>query len=193
MAIVKRYAGAPWLSDSVTGDIVGVKDPDGSELLFMREGHKALVYDLTSQSQTVINTASPISFNTPVIQDGITLSAGTKLVFSRSGTFQFTLTAQLKNTDVQAAEFMLWGRANGVDMPNTLTTATVPSSHGGVPGSLMFERSYFGQVVAGMYIEVMWATDNLLVTIPYTAPQVAPPINLPASPSAYLSIHEVGR
>lgn len=35
MTTFQKYAGSPWLYDEVTGDIVGVKDPDGSEFMFI--------------------------------------------------------------------------------------------------------------------------------------------------------------
>lgn len=188
MTAKQKSAGNPWLYDETTGDIVGVKDPDSSELYFQRAANYGLFYDLSDQSDGV-NTPNAIEFDTPVIQNGVTMVDGTKITFDRGGKFRFTLTAQINNADSQAHNFYLWGRANGTDMPNTLSRVSVPSSHGGLPGALLFERSYFGEVQAGMYIQVFWMTDNASVTLQHTAAQTSPA--LPATPSVYLSVHEV--
>jgi len=184
----QRYQGAPWLYDEVTGDIVGVKDPDGSEFYFQRASNHGLFYDLADQSDG-INTANPIRFNTPVIEQGIRMVDTNKITFDRGGKFKFTLTAQIENADNQAHNFWMWGRINGVDIPNSLTRFSVPSSHGGLPGALVAERSYFGPIDAGQYVQVMWMTDNAQVAFHYQAATTSP--ERPAMPSVYLSVHEV--
>lgn len=191
MSVIQKSPGNPWLYDDVSGDIVGIKDPDGSELMLQRVPHYGLFYDLTDQSDGV-NTPNAITFNTPVTQEGITMVDGSKITFSRGGKFKFTLTAQVQNADNQAHNFYLWGMANGANMPNTLTRLSVPASHGGLPGAIVMERSYFGEVSAGMYIQVMWMTDDSNVTLQYTAAQAGPPA-LPATPSVYLAVHEVAK
>ena len=52
----QKYAGAPWLYDETTGDIVGVKDPDGSEFYWSRSARIGSFYDTTDQTNTA-NTA----------------------------------------------------------------------------------------------------------------------------------------
>lgn len=188
MTARQKYQGAPWLYDEVTGDIVGVKDPDGSEFYWARASNYGLFYDLADQSAS-INTATAIRFDTPVIEQGVRMVDTNKVTFDRAGKFSFTLTAQIENADSQAHNFWLWGRINGVDIPNSLTRYSIPSSHGGLPGAAVVERSYFGPMAAGQYIQVMWMTDNAQVTFQYNAANVSPA--RPATPSAYLSVHEV--
>jgi hypothetical protein len=185
---IQKYQGAPWLYDDTTGDIIGVKDPDGSEFYWSRASNYGLFYDLADQSAS-INTANPIRFNTPVIEQGVRMVDTNKITFDRGGKFSFTLTAQIENGDSKANNFWLWGRINGVDIPNSLTRYSVPSSHGGLHGALVVERSYFGPMDAGQHIQVMWMTDNALVTFNYAASSTSPA--MPATPSAYLSVHEV--
>ena len=188
MAIVQRHSGSPFLHDADTGDIVGVKDPDSSEFYWSRAANYGLFYDLDDQSAS-INTATPIRFNTSVIEQGVRVVDTNKITFDRAGKFSFTLTAQIENADSQAHNFWLWGRINEVDIPNSLTRYSVPSSHGGLPGAVVVERSYFGPMAVGQYIQVMWMTDNAQVTFNYNPANVSPA--RPATPSAYLSVHEV--
>lgn len=185
----QRYPNAPWLYDDTTGDIVGVKDPDGSELLFQRAANYGYFCDLSDQSDG-INTPNAIEFDTTVIGQGISIDSATKITFARGGKFKFTLTAQVENSDSQDHNFYLWGKLNGTNIPNSLTRFTVPSSHGSSNGALVVERSYFGVLSAGQYIEVMWMTDNAAVTLQHTAAQVGPPA-LPATPSVTLIVTEV--
>ena len=159
MTTRQKNQGAPWLYDDTTGDIVGVKDPDGSELLFQRAANYGYFCDLSDQSDGV-NTPNAIEFDTTLIGQGISIESATKITFARGGKFKFTLTAQVENSDSQAHNFYLWGKLNGTNIPNTLTRFTVPSSHGGANGALVVERSYFGVLSAGQYIEVMWMADN---------------------------------
>lgn len=191
MTTRQKTAGAPWLYDDSTGDIVGVKDPDGSEFFFSRAANYGVFYDLSDQSDGV-NTPNAIQFDTPALQEGITMVDATKITFARGGKFKFTLTAQIENSDSKAHEFYLWGRLNGTDIPNTLTRVTVPSSHGGVNGAVVLERSYFGVLAVGQYIQVMWMSDNSAITLQYTAAQAGPPA-LPATPSVSLIVHEVAK
>ena len=189
MTTRQKYQGTPWLYDDVTGDIVGVKDPDGSEFFFQRASNYGYFCDLSDQSDG-INTPNAIEFDTPVIQQGVSIVSNTKITFGRGGKFKFTLTAQVENADSKAHNFYLWGKLNGANIPNTLTRFSVPSSHGGLNGALVVERSYFGVLEAGQYIEVMWMTDNANVTLQHTAAQVGPPV-LPATPSVSLIVTEV--
>lgn len=179
------------MHDAATGDIVGVKDPDGSEFFFARAANYGVFYDLSDQTASV-NTPAAIRFDTPAMQEGVAIADATKITFSRGGKFSFALTAQIENSDSQAHEFYLWGRLNGVDIPNTLTRVTIPSSHGGINGALVLERSYFGSLDAGQYIQVMWMTDSASISLNYTSAQSGPP-ELPATPSVGLLVHEVAK
>ena len=61
-----KYAGTPWLYDETTGDIVGVKDPDGSEFYFARAANYGLFRDMDDQT-ALANTPTAITFDTPLI------------------------------------------------------------------------------------------------------------------------------
>lgn len=191
MIVRQKYGGAPWLYDESTGDIVGVKDPDGSEFLWARAANYLLARDMSDQSAT-INTPTAIEFDSPLIEEGIEIVDSTKILFSREGKFKFTLTAQVNNTDSQIHSFYMWGRLNGEDIDNTLTRVSVPESHGGDAGAIVLERSYFAPISAGQYIEVMWMTDNAGITLQSVAATSGPPA-MPAGPSVALSVFEVAR
>lgn len=181
--------GSTFLYDDVSNDIVGVRDPDGSEFFWARAPKYGLFRDSSNQSAT-INTPTEIEFDSPMIEEGITVVDSTKLRFSRGGKFNFTLTAQINNSDSQIHNFWLWGRIDEEDIPDTLTRVSVPESHGGVAGAIVLERTYFAPIAAGQYVEVMWMTDNAGVTLKALSETSGPPA-MPAGPSVSLSIYEV--
>jgi len=189
----QKHQGAPWLYDDTdgprAGDIIGLKDPDGSEFYFARAGHYGAWRDLSDQT-ALLNTATVMEFDTEVIASGIEMVDSKKITFTRGGKFNFTLTAQIQNSDNQIHNFYLWGRLNGIDIPGTMTRASVPESHGGNAGSIVLERTYFAPINAGDYIEVMWLVDDVGITLQYSAAQSGPPV-LPSSPSVALSVYEV--
>lgn len=181
--------GSTFLYDDVSNDIVGVRDPDGSEFFWARAPKYGLFRDSSNQSAT-INTPTQIEFDSPIIEEGITVVDSTKLRFSRGGKFNFTLTAQINNSDSQIHNFWLWGRIDEEDIPDTLTRVSVPESHGGVAGSIVLERTYFAPIAAGQHVEVMWMTDNAGVTLKAVGETSGPPA-MPSGPSVSLSIYEV--
>lgn len=187
MTARQRYGGAPWLYDEATGDLVGVKDPDGSEFYWQRVPRIGLFYDTTDQTDGLGATA--MTFNTTAIERGIRVVDGSKIYVDRAGIYNWQISVQLNNTDSQAHSFDIWGRKNGVDIPESNTSYTVPSSHGGAPGRVVPALNFWMELAAGDYVEVMWFVDNSLVTIQYTGVQASP--DRPATPSIILTVNEV--
>lgn len=187
MTARQRYQGAPWLYDEVTTDIVGVKDPDGSEFYFQRAPYIGLFYDTTDQTDGA--GATPMSFNTAPIQRGVRIVDSTKIYVDRAAIYNWQISVQLANSDSQAHSFDLWGRKNGVDIPDSNTSYTVPSSHGGSPGRVVPALNFWMELAAGDYVQVMWYTNNAQVKIEHFAAQTSPV--RPATPSIILTVNEV--
>lgn len=188
MSVKQKHNGAPWLYSESTGDIVGVKDPDGSEFFFARAANFGLFADMADQTAAAINTPTVITFGTALAEHGVSMVSGSKITFDRGGWFKFTLTAQLHNTDSQIQDMHLWGRLNGADIPGTLTDVAVTESHGGVPGAMVLERSYFANVNAGDYVEVVWMVSNTMLILKSHAASTSPAY--PTGPSVNLSVFE---
>lgn len=187
MTVKQKHAGSHWLYSEQTGDIVGVKDPDGSEFFFSRAGNYGL-FRHTGDQTTTADTPTVLQLNQADIENGVTLSSN-KMVFTRGGKFKFTLTAQVINENSQIEDMYLWGRLNGTDIENTATRVCVTESHGGEPGALVLERSYFATVNAGDYVEVVWMVEDALVKLKATAATTTPA--MPSGPSVVVSVYEV--
>lgn len=177
--------GSPFLYDAV-GDIVGVKDADRGEFLFAQEPRIGTFLSNTTQTDGAGPVA--VTFDTQAISRGISVSEGSKVYVDSDGVYEFQLSLRLSNTDTALHDFQLWGRINGVDIVNSLFEYTVPSSHGGIPGHLTPSQNFFLPLLAGQYVQVMWAADTE-ITISAT-PATG---SMPAAPSLLLTAKRIAR
>lgn len=183
--MTKLRSGTAFLYDDVTDDIVGVRDPDGSELLFQRVPYLGAFFDTTNQSDG--SGAVAMQFNTQAISRGVQRVDSSKIRVDRAAIYEWQLSTHIHNADSQAHRFELWGRVNGVDIENSRFIYSVPSSHGGEPGALIPSQNFWLALQAGDYVEIMWAVDDANVTIAYHAAEAGRPI----SPSLLLTVKEI--
>lgn len=179
---MKLRHGTPFIYDD-TGDIAGLRDPDGSELyLVPRLG---VFFD--TGNQTDGSGAVSMTFGTTALSRGVSLKTSSQIQVDRDGLYEWQLSTHIHNSDSQAHLFELWGRVNGVDIPNSRFIYSVPSSHGGSPGALIPSQNFWLALKAGDYVEIRWATDNAAVTIAYHAAEEGKPV----SPSLLLTVKEI--
>lgn len=169
-------------------DIVGIRDIDGSEFLWARKPELGVFFDASNQTDG--SGAVPLEFDTAVIERGVRLVDSSKFYVDRPGLYNWHLSVHLHNADSQAHFFELWGRKNNADIPSSRFIYTVPSSHGGEPGTLIPSQNFWIQMEAGDYVEILWTSDNAGVTIAYHAAEVGPPAK-PAAPSLLLTVNRV--
>jgi hypothetical protein len=181
----QRHQGAHWLYDETSGDLVGVKDPDGSDFFWLRDPRLGVFFDTSTQTDG--SGALPMTFNTQAISRGVTVAEASKIYVDRAALYEFQLSTHLHNEDSQAHTFELWGRVNGVDIPNSRFIYSVPSKHGSTPGALIPSQNFWLALNAGDYVQIMWATDNANVTIAYHAAETGRPV----SPSLLLTVKEI--
>lgn len=194
MSTRQKNPGAPFLYDEVTGDLVGLKDTDGSETLLMRIPDILTVLHLADITATP-NTGVPIQFDTTYISRGLTLVNGTKITCRRKAIINLQFSFVFSNTDkTREHDVSIWLVKNGnvsVDggLAGTNTDITVPKPHAGGSGKAVAAWNYFIEVIPGDYFEVLFSAPSNLVKLKYTAPQVGPA--RPATPSAILTVAEV--
>lgn len=111
----------------------------------------------------VVRVASSAEANgISVITNGSYLS---RITVANSGTYTFTPSIQFVNTDTQINDVEMWFRKNGTDVANSNSQFSVPNKHGGVNGNLIAMVGFTITLVAGDYIEIVWATTNTAVYI----------------------------
>jgi len=133
-------------------------------------------YDTTTQSATVINTATAITFNTTDLSNGVYLGSPTSRVYvDTGGIYNFQTSIQLDSTVATAEEFYLWFRLNGVDVTNSASQVRVQGNNAEVFVAL----NYFFNLKAGDYVELMFSVSNLGIQL-LAAGAVAPHPGIPS-------------
>lgn len=189
MSVRQKYAGSPFLYDEDTGDIVGIKDPDGSETLLQRIPDVATFIKLADEA-AVANTPVPITYDTTYISRGITLVGGSKIKVRRKAIINLQFSFVFSNTDATSDhDVSLWVKKNGANLSGTNTDITVLKPHAGVPGKSVAAWNYFLEAVAGDEFEMVFSCPSELVTLDYTAAQSSP--TRPETPSAIVTVNEV--
>jgi len=188
MAIQKRFPGSPFLYDSTSGDIVGVSDPDGSQLLFARIPHVGAFHSESTQTAS-LNTATALTFPVTDISKGITVVSNSRLTVTRTAIYNIQFSAQFRNSAGQEGEADIWFRINGDDVAASNTRITIPKTHAGGDGYLVAAWNIFLSMNAGQYAQIMWSTPSNDISI-YTASGLTSPTR-PIIPSVIATINEV--
>jgi hypothetical protein len=137
----------------------------------------------------VINTATAVLLGTTDYSSGISVVSNSRITVTRAGFYKFDFNLLLKNTDSSSHIASVWLRKNGTNIANSNTDATVPSQGGGVPGTAVITIVFTLQLAASDYIEVMWSTPNVAVTLDFTAAQTSP--TRPVTPSVIANINRI--
>jgi hypothetical protein len=138
-------------------------------------------YDTTTQTATVINTAKAITFNSTDLSNGVYIGSPTSRVYvDTPGIYNFDTSFQLDKTSGGTANFYVWFRLNGVDVPNSASLIRIQGNNAEIFGSL----NYFFNLNANDYVELMFSVDDLSVEL-LSVGAVAP---VPAIPSIILTV-----
>lgn len=138
-------------------------------------------YDTTTQTATVINTATAITFNTTDLSSGVRIGTTTsQVIVDTEGIYNFQTSIQLDSTVATAEAFYLWFRKNGVDVTDSASQVRVQGNNAEVFVAL----NYFFNLKANDYVELMYSVSNLGVQLLASGP-VAPH---PGIPSVILTV-----
>jgi len=144
--------------------------------------------DITDQT-ALANTATGVLWGTTDYSSGISVASNTRITVTKAGIYKFDFNLLLKNTDSSSHIASAWLRKNGTDITNSNTDATVPSQGGGVPGTAVVTIVFTLQLAASDYIEVIWSTPNVAVTLDFKAAQTSP--TRPVTPSVIANINRI--
>lgn len=154
--------------------------------------------DVTSQTMTAVNTATPILFGTNVIADhGVTITSATpggpksRITFAKAGTYNIQFSAQIfKASSTGPEEVDIWLSQNGSNVANTNTQLTLTNDVSKTGKAVAAWNFYVKTTTANEYAELYWSASNTVISIPYVAPQTGP--ERPGIPSIILSVNQVG-
>ena len=167
------------LVDNLTKAVEGLQmTPPQREFKRSRYGS---FYDTTTQTATVINTATAITFNTTDLSNGVFIGSPTsRIIVDSEGIYNFDTSFQLDKTSGGTAEFYFWFRLNGTDVPDSASQIRIQGNDAEIFSSI----NYFFDLKAGDYIEMMFSTTSLDVEL--LSVVATPPV--PAIPSIILTV-----
>jgi len=185
----QKNPGSPFLYDEITGDLVGLKDADGSELILPR--NYGMFQDNTTQTNVGIGLepieANIMSFGTTDFASGVSIVDSTKITIENKGVYNVQFSSQFSRAGGAGSSTVeVWLRKNGANVPETNTSLNIP--HSG--GKSVAAWNFLIQANAGDYYELAWYSSDADVEMWYSAAGTDPA--RPEIPSVILTVTEVG-
>ena len=146
-------------------------------------------YDTTNQSASA-NTPTTVKFNNTSFSRHTSISTPTsRILFAADGITSVTFSLQLSNSSASEDDVVVWLRKNGVDVPYTASTITVPKKHGSIDGTAILTVNFYENFNPSDYLELVWLTvagHSQIKTIPASSSPA-----YPASPGAVLTVSQI--
>lgn len=147
-------------------------------------------YDTTTQTITSTTTAYVIGINsTDPDSEGVSIVGGNQITPTTPANYNISVSLQMTNTDTQAHDAVVWFRKNGTDIADSASKITVPSTHGGINGHLIFYVDLALHLDAGEYVQLVWHAEDTKVKLETIAGGASPVY--PQSPSVIVSVVQV--
>jgi hypothetical protein len=127
--------------------------------------HLGVFYSTVAQSASIANTAYPVTWNSDGLKCPHVRRANTsEILIDEQGLYSFEFRLHLEAPKNQTGRVWVWARVGGVDVPNSTTELSLFGS-GSVEGRYYPSWAFVQHVDAGQSFQLMWATDNTLITI----------------------------
>jgi hypothetical protein len=166
---------------SVLGALFG---PRGGK--FMNTPHGAF-QDSTDQVAANTTTAYAVTFNTTDFSNGVTMASGSRITVADAGIWNLQFSIQFTNTTNASQDVDVWFRVNGTNAANSNSRfGFAPRKGVGDPFHIIAAMNYFLSLNATDYVEIMWRTTDVGVTIEQYAAGTSP--TRPAVPSAIATV-----
>ena len=168
------------LIDKLTKAVEGLQmNPPPREFKRARFG---AFLDTTTQVATVINTATAVTFNTTNLSQGVFIGSPTsRIVVDTEGIYNFALSFQVDKTSGGIAEFYIWFRLNGVDVPDSAGLIRIQGNN----AEIFSAFNLFLDLKANDYVEIMFSVSDLSGELHAIA--ATPPV--PSVPSIILTVN----
>jgi len=143
--------------------------------------------DSTDQVAANTTTAYAITFDTTDFNNGVTLSNSSRLNVSQSGIYNVQFSIQFTNTTNASQDVDVWFRKNGTNIDKSNSRfGFAPRKGAGDPFHTIAAINYFVSLNANDYVEIMWRTTDVGVSIEQYPAGTSP--TRPAVPSAIVTL-----
>jgi hypothetical protein len=135
-----------------------------------------------SQSPAAANTAYPLLFTNTEIANGVSIGTTTSEIYvDQAGLYNIAASVQITSNNSAQKSIWVWLRLNGTtDFPNSARVASITLNN----GYLVVTLNEVASLLAGDFIEVMYAANNTNVSIA----TVAATAFAPAAPAVILAV-----
>lgn len=151
--------------DNITGTLLG---DYGGRFIDCPIG---LFFSTATQTAAAANTGYPVTYTASYFGDGVSLASGSRVVASYAGVFNFQFSAQLNSTNSSSKDVFVWMRRNGTDIGYSTRKYTLAGTGQNVAITWDFDLD----LDEDEYLEVIWATTDVNVTLAATAPTAPHP------------------
>ena len=165
--------------------VLQVGTTDG--IIFVRPTIEQQIYygeftKTNSQTPLLANTAYPLLFTNTQIANGVSIGTTTSEIYvDQAGLYNIACSVQITSTNSSQKSVWVWLRLNGTtDFPNSARVASITLNN----GYLVVTLNEVASLLAGDFIEVMYAADSTNVSIA----TVAATAFAPAAPAVILAV-----
>jgi hypothetical protein len=160
---------------------------------YLQTPHAMLMSD-QDQTSAGITSANILTYNQPVITQGIEVRNGGELWFEQSGQYLVTFTLQVSNRGNAAQEFEVWAGYNGTNYPLSNTRFDIPARKS------ISIWSHIVPAITGIftvtnpateYLTIKWWSDSTDVFLEHYPVNTSP--TRPAIPSVIMTINCISR
>jgi len=156
----------------VTGIIAALFGPRGGKYINNPYG---AFQDGTNQTAANTTTAYPITFDTTDFSNGVTLSNSSRLNVAQPGVYNLQFSIQVKNTTNSSEDVDFWFRKNGTDIAKSNSRFGISArKSSGDPSHVIVALNFFVSLAANDYVQIVWRTSDVDVTIETFAAGTSP-------------------
>lgn len=164
---------------------------DGGQYL---QSPHAMLMSTQDQASAGITSENIVTYNTPVIEQGIEVRNGSEIWFDAPGQYLVTFSLQFTNRGNAAQEIEVWAKQDGVNFPLSNTRFDIPARKS------LSVWSHTVATVTGIftvadpsatYLRLAWWSDGADVFLEYYPEGTNP--TRPAIPSVIVTINLVSR
>ena len=142
---------------------------DGEYVPIVLRGGYGAFTRTTDATITTINTATTIPLDSTSSSEDIALGTPTsRVVFADAGIYMLSFSAQLTSSNASLKTVWFWPRVNGVDAQGSTIKVSIKEND----TTTVLSRTQIFNVLAGDYLEIMWASNSLAIkleAVPATA------------------------
>jgi hypothetical protein len=161
--------------------------------VYLQNPH-AMLMSNEDQSNPSITGANQLTFNQPIITQGVRVENTDEIWFEKSGQYLVTFTLQVSNRGNTAAEFEVWAGYNGSNYPLSNTRFDIPARKSASINSHIVPAITGIFTVANPqteYLTIKWWSDSTDVYLEHYAAGTSP--TRPEIPSVILTVNFVSR